>query len=161
MANDDPNMGDDNPIIVPVKKPRITIVSSVYHQIPGEKTLGPPRSGFYRWLESDEQSYTRTVKIGEAWQPLDAGWLKDKEYSLLTIANSLKRLPSRKPTPEEEEEFYSKVLEIGLLERDGEVTPISYIPIGEDIRLPPLNFDRYRIRSRSVDGKYTIFLVPM
>lgn len=160
--NDDPNIRDEVPIrVVPVKQPRITIVSSVYHQIPGDKTSGPPQSKYYRWLESDEQPYSRTVKVGIEWEPIDTGWLKDKEHSLLVITNSLKRLPSRKPTPEEEAEFYSHVLEIGWIEQDNSVTPIGYIPVGEDIRISPLNMHRYRIRSQTPDGKYSIFLVPM
>lgn len=159
---DDPNMGDDTPRIVPVKKPRLTVVSNVYHQIPGEEVAGPPPSRFYRWLEGDDQAYSRSVKVRDKWQSLDLGWLdKVNGYSIVTIANGTKRLPSRKPTPAEEAEFYSRVLEVGLLERDGEVTPIAYIPVGEDMRLPPLNLDKFRIRSRTVETKYLIFLLPM
>lgn len=163
-VRDDPNIGDtpeQPPRIVPVKSPRITVVENVYHQIPGENVNGPPPSRFYRWLESDEQAYTRSIKIGMEWQELDLGWLKGKQGALLIITNNLKRLPSRKPSAEEENEFYSKVLEIGILERDGKVTPIAYIPIGEDIRLPPLSLDRYRIRCQTENGKYLIFLVGM
>lgn len=160
-TREDPNIGDNKPPrIVPVKSPRITVVSNVYHQIPGEPPAAPPPTRFYRWIESEEQAYSRTVKIGLGWNPIDLGWLVDKgEYSIIILTNSLKRLPTRKPSAAEEQEFFSKVLEVGLLGSDGEVTPIAYIPVGEDMRLSPLNLDKYRIRSRSVDGKYSIFLV--
>lgn len=159
---DDPNLRTDNPKIVPVRSPRLTIVGNIYHQIPGEDIAGPSPSRYYRWIESEEQAYKRTLKVGTEWQPLDLGWFKDKEeHGLLSLANGTKRLPSRKPSAQEEQEFYEQILEVGIEYSDGKVMEIAYLPVGEDMRLPPLNLDKYRIRCRTKETKYSIFVVPV
>lgn len=148
-----------------VYRGRLTVVQHVYHQQVGEQPKGPVPSRWSRWLDEDEEAYTRTVKVNQEWQPLELGHTKGCSH--LTLVNVLKRLPGLRPTKDEIEEFTSRVLEVGIalsIPHAGEtvtgVHEIAEIPVGEDLRLSPLNLDNYRIRCRSGEGKYSIFLVP-
>lgn len=159
-------MADDiqpTPIILdqntPATAARITIIQQVYHQVPSEETSSPPVTRFYRWLESDEQAFKKTVKVGTSWQPLDIGWFTGKKASVLCIGNFIKRQPSRKPTQDEIDEFNSRLLEIGIDVGNG-VRKFASIPVGEDMRIcDPEDLSYFRIRCPIADSKYNIFIV--
>ena len=61
---------------------RLTLVSTVYHQVQGEKPQAFS-SQSTRFLDSDEQVYTRHLKVSEDWQALEFGWVKDPSIILL------------------------------------------------------------------------------
>lgn len=147
-----------------VSAPRITVVSNVYHQIPGEPTAGPPPMRHYRWLESDESAYSRTVKINKEWAPIEMGHLSKVTCSMIYLANAIKRIPSRKPTPEEAEQFKAQILEVAIRigETDHDLLILNELPVGEDMRIPnPRILPILRIRCVTGPAKYAIFLVPL
>lgn len=155
-SRDEDSPAPDEP--TPTRRPRFTVTGSVVHQQPGEQAKQAPRSRFYRWLDQDQDPYERTVKVGEDWTPLDLGWV-GTEGSLLLLANATRATFTVRPTREQLADLYSKVLEVGLLVK-GVVTDFAEVPVGEDLRLSPRRLDAYRVRCRSGQGKYSIFLVP-
>lgn len=151
-------------LITPVSAPRITVVSNVYHQIPGEPTAGPPATRHYRWLQSDESAYSRTVKIDKEWASIEMGHLSKANCSMIYLANAVKRLPSRKPTAEEIEQFKTQILEVAIRigETDHDLLVLNELPVGEDMRIPnPRILPILRIRCVTGPAKYAIFLVPL
>lgn len=159
----DPLEAQTNPI-ASVSAPRLTVVSNVYHQIPGEPVAGPPPSRHYRWLESDESAYSRTVKIDKEWAPIEMGHLSKVKCSMIYLANAVKRLPSRKPTTEEIEQFKAQILEVAIQVEgtNGDLLVLNDLPIGEDMRIPnPRILSLLRIRCVTGAAKYSIFLVPL
>lgn len=159
LPDDETPLPDPDPRPPSVTRARVTVVSRVYHQIPGEESKGPTNRPFYRWLDSLDQAYERSLKIGEDWKPLDCGWVE--RPALLVLANAAYRAPSRRPTDAELAAFMDKVLEVGIQIAPGDpVEPFGEIPVGEDMRLSPLLIERFFIRCRSGEGKYSIFLVP-
>lgn len=142
---------------------RVTVVSQFVHQLPGEPAHTPPKTRYYRWLVSDEDSYARTLRVGNEWTPLDLGWLKDSTtgYSLLVLSNAATERTTRSPTREEKIQLTARILEVGIVGTDGTVLDLAEIPVGEGgLSLSPRRIDRYRIRCVSSEGRYSIFLVP-
>lgn len=157
----DPPTPDSVPTNEPSNAPRLTVVAHLYHSIPGQNTEGPSPSRFYRYLDSDEEAYTRNVKIGTEWSTLDTGWLKDKKHSCLILANTNRRVPSKRRTLQQEDADNSKVLEVGIEDiHTGMVLVFAEIAVNEDIRLSPVNIELYRIRCKTGETKYNIYLVP-
>jgi hypothetical protein len=70
-------------------KGRITRVVTTYYQSM-TKGEGPICQNFRqsRPCHSEERPYLRTMKIGEAWQALDLGWLKGAALALLEVRNA-------------------------------------------------------------------------
>jgi hypothetical protein len=95
----------------PASKSRIGVVESVYCQQPGDNPISA-ESRFSRWLNTDEQPYSRKIKVTEEWQPLDWGWLK--KASMLVVVNEEGRFLQVQPTPQERCDAISKVVEIGI-----------------------------------------------
>lgn len=160
----DPHPDDGPPPepVTPLRKPRVTVTGTVVHQVPGGQPKSPPRTRFFRWLEEDEEAYSRTVKVGGDWVPLDLGWVGER-CSLLVLANATKLRTQRQPTQDELSSLLGKVIEVAVaVPLDGRDfhQPFAEIPIGEDMRLSPREPSRYRVRCRSGEGKYTVFLVP-
>lgn len=138
---------------------RITIVSNLYHSIPGEASKGPEAIRTYRWLNSDEQGYGRSVKIGEDWQEIDLGWLKDKEIGYIHFENDTRRLPGKVPTQEELAILAEKVIEIGLWVGDM-IWPLMYFPPEEGSGFAPIAPQNLRVRCRKGVAKLTYYVVP-
>lgn len=143
---------------------RITILSQLYHSTPGEPVSGPSPIRTYRWLDSDEQGYTRSVKIGEDWQEIDLGWLKDKDIGYIFFENDTRRLPGKVPTQEELDELAAKVIEIGIViqvaTNDFEIHPLmSFLP-EEGTGFCPIALQNLRVRCRKGVAKLSYYVVP-
>lgn len=160
--NLDPPTPDSVMTNQPANTPRMSIVENVYHSIPGQGTSGPGASRFYRYLNSDEEAYDRTLRVGKEWQPIDIGWLKDKDVACVRIGNKNTRVPSKKPTLEQIDADNAKILEIGIEDiHTGVITVFSEIPVNEDMRVSnPKILEFMRIRCKTGDTKYSIYLVP-
>lgn len=157
---------DDQPLPLrppPVAaRPRLTVVSATYHQVPGYDADGvAPAPKYQRWLDSDEQAYNRTVRVGEAWEPLDAGWVGGIGASLLSLVNTTKSPFTRRPRPDEEEAEAVRCVVVGVTGNDGQVVEIGECRRGEELRLHPRSLDRYRVRSSAGESRYTVFVVPV
>lgn len=138
----------------PLIRPRITVVENVYHQLGNESPKQPVTTRFYRWLETDEQVYTRKLKVGEQWQKLDTGWLE--EVGLLIVANEAEKLQTI-PSTQERELAAAKVLELSY----GETAENAwFVYPGESMRGVPAAPKDLRIRCRSGVTLCTITAFP-
>jgi hypothetical protein len=139
--------------------PRITIVSNITHQAPGEEAVSVvPR--FHRNISSDEQPYQRRKSIGSKPEPLDFGWLKDNA-GLVIIQNDEGSFLQRNPTEEEREEVSGRILSLLLVSGDVHHT-LAHIRPGE--ASPPLHVDEVTgelwLTGCADKVKYTITVFP-
>lgn len=156
----------------PAAGPRLTVVTKVYHQVPGVDIDGPVIPSFALLLESDEEAYNRRVAVGEDWQEIDFGWIKPHDCALVHLCNAIVRPRSVIPTADELLEFRSHVLEVGKViaaatDPDGRtpsqnehVEPLFTLAVGQDVALSLVDGDRFRIRCRNGQGRYAVFAVP-
>lgn len=141
---------------------RLTVVETVYHQPWGEEPVAV-ESRFSRDLQTRNQLFERRCRVGEDWQPLECGWLG--EAGMLVIENREGRFLQRVPTDEEREAAAAKVLEVGW-EPDGATmhdppaTAQWIIPPGESIRGQPATLKSLRLRCRSGECRFTVYLLP-
>lgn len=66
------------------KVARITIVSNIYHQLPGDNPYHLPDNCELE-VASEEEPYQRKYKLGDSPVPIDTGWIE--EIGLVHIAN--------------------------------------------------------------------------
>ena len=145
---------------------RLTIVSVVYHQPLGEEPHSFPHK-ISRPLLTDEQAYTRKLKVTQEWQPIDIGWLTS--LSLLLITNEEGKYATQ-PSEEEKLAISQKVLEIGF---QGKVnyppaydlsslfpTPVFLIGPGDSFSASPCDCESLYLRCQSGVAKVTINAFP-
>jgi hypothetical protein len=134
----------------------VTVVETVYHQ-PFNSEPTSQSSAFSRPLETAEQPYRRSLVVGEAWQPLDLGWLKNVGVGMLCISNEEGRHPQTVPTAEELAETKARVVEVAY----GCESPDGWeVPPGESLRACPSNAGALQIRCRHGVAQVTIFAIP-
>ena len=104
-------------------------------------------------------------RIGEAWVPIETGWL-DGQCSMLHIENKEGRFTQVQPTEEQRAEAMARVVEIGTL--------IDMSPIGqgqvlgaeilvrplESCRFEPTSVSSLRLRCCQGQAKVTITVFP-
>lgn len=140
------------------RKPRITVVETVYHQAPGQQPTSV-ECRHTKSLDSDEQPYTRRVKVGQEWQALDCGWLE--EASLLVLSNAKEQFAVN-PTDEQRQEAEARVVEVGIAAEDDDtrITPLFLIAPGDTFRGQPLGVKAIKLRCRKGEATVTINLFP-
>lgn len=145
------NAPDSIPEFKGESRPRITVVEQVYYQ-PNEEGVEPLciPSGFCYAPESDEQPYTRHVRLRDCWQEIDTGWYSPEKVGLLIVTNNSQ-----------------DVIEVGV--RVGEsVTPISILLPEESIRVRPYDVEMFSLRmartsivnTSPASAKVTINILP-
>ena len=89
----------------------MTVVEQIYHQPAGEEPTAYHHS-FVRKLTVQEQPYSRKIKVGEGWQPLDLGWFADKPdaVGMVQVVNNEGRFTQTQPTDEERVAAAAKVI---------------------------------------------------
>lgn len=131
--------------------PRLVVIGHYYHQNPP----GQPRDvevRFSRALKSEDQPILgRRFTVGEEWQKLDFGWIK--EPGLIVIENLEGRFTQKIPFPEEEAAAALKVLEIGAPDH-----PVMLVPTNEIASLTPAG--EVFVRCRSGSARYSLSVVP-
>jgi len=144
---------------------RLTITEQIVHysdetQQPTE--FSPPH--LVRALKSDAQPYgPRHLVIGEEWQPLEVGWLKDVELGMLVIINREGVGLPVQPTAEEREEIRGRVIQIAIEPlAAGAYTIFTQIKPGRSVRFDiwPANIRRYVLRCVKGSAKCTLMLYP-
>lgn len=70
-----------------IPEDRIVVVENVYHQTE-ETNPVMVESRFSKKINSQEQPYTRIMKVGPPLVPVDLGWLKDAPLSMLLLQNA-------------------------------------------------------------------------
>jgi hypothetical protein len=146
----------------------ITVVEQIYHQPAGEEPTAYHHS-FVRKLFIQEQPYSRKIKVGEGWQPLDLGWFRDRPdaIGMVQVVNSEGRLTQTQPTDEERAAVAAKVIcvvskvvgdrIIGVLAEDDFCWQI--FP-GESFLGSPTNANRLWIRCKSGVAQATVNVFP-
>ena len=138
---------------------RLVTVGTVYHQRPGRQ---PAQVGI-RWVRqmaSDEQPVSREIVIGEAWQPIEAGWLKDVGY--LVLANEEGKWTQTIPTEQEKIAAAGKVVEVGMVGYEGDPvrrTCFLVLP-GETLPCTPSCLSLLCLRCRTGQARCTLTLYP-
>jgi hypothetical protein len=148
----------DVQLMVP-KTGRIAVVEMVSFNSPGISSHSTD-TRFVRHLKSDEQPYIRQLTIGEDWQPLDLGWVKNP--SMIIIENREGSFMQVQPTREEREEAAKKVVEIGIRNGETEATwPDWLVRPGENFRGSPSFIDtKIEIRCQHGKAKVTVNIFP-
>ncbi len=135
-------------------KSRITVIEHIYHQEFGESPT-QVESRYSRDLDNDTQPYTRNLRVGEAWEPLDTGWIA--EAGLLIIQNNEGKFPFCNPTEEEREEAKKKILEVCY----GFDSDTCWLTLPkESTKLVPSMLKGLNIRSQYGVTKFTIHVYP-
>jgi hypothetical protein len=137
--------------VVPLN--RITVVETLYHKSGDNQPKGHEHR-FTRQLESDEQAYERTCRVGEDWTLIDAGWLNGAQIGMLILVNDEGKFPQTIPTAAEVAEASEKVLELGTTEC------FAIVPPGESLRFVPYDITNLRVRSAHGTIKYTLKFYP-
>lgn len=138
---------------------KLTVVETVYHQGANRQPTSTD-SRYSRYLETDDQPYSRTVTLDEAWKVLDIGWFAERQplrVRLLVIQNEEGKYLAIQPTDLERLALKEKVVEVsvGGISADWEVLP------GESLRGSPSGDPRrLRLRSRSGKTRCTYTLYP-
>lgn len=146
--------GETQPHEPKPRRPRITYIGTLRHQVPGLAGSEPQPIRFTKWTNPhDEDVYERRVKCGSEWQSLDLGPIRSNEVALIVLGNPLPSPSPRSPEPE-------YVVEIGLLDSNGSVTVMMEYGPGESYPVPAKNVDKYRVRIVGVPGRYYVFVIP-
>lgn len=136
---------------------RVTVVETVHHQLPDAEPA-TVETRFQRWLESDEQLYRRTLRVGAEWTPIDTGWVESP--AVLLLRND-REMFAVQPTEEEKTMAAGKVLEIGVrLDGADAVVPLFAVHPGHSFRAEPLAVKSLRVRCRVGSTKCTVAAVP-
>lgn len=144
-----------DPMGQPAKNARIVVTGYVYHQPATEQPFSV-NLGFSRQLESDEQPWIRKIKIGEEWQPLDPGWVK--EVALLVLVNDEgEHRFQRVPTEQEKQDMKDRIVELGYLS-PAQAKPNWLIPPGENFRGMPVDLASLRVRCRRGEARCVLYL---
>lgn len=144
-------------------KSRIVVIEKVYHQPPDGEATGVDRA-YTRWVDSTEEPYGRKLTINpENWKKLDHGWVKGP--CMVSIFNEEGRNRQTIPTPEELQETAGKIIEIGIMPKDGNgfyLDPFIIVRPGESCRFETPDISDLWIRCVETcksPVKVTIFLV--
>jgi hypothetical protein len=151
---------------------RLAVVATVYH-VPQDDEPVSVQYQFDRSVRSDEQTYTRRVKIGEQWTPLDHGWVE--QAGMVVVSNDEGRFLKANPTIEEKAETSLKIIEIAVVAimtseknrtmhsppRLPDVTvPFGLVYPGETTHLTPLDVKTLRLRCRSGTARVSLTVIP-
>lgn len=138
------------------KVPRITVVGTVYYQ----PAFGDPSSVHVRYSvlgTEDEQVYTRDLKVGEDWQPIDYGWVK--RPGMVLVGNARVEL-NVKPTEEQRKELDARVLQLGIAGGCEDVYPFQDVPPGTSYPVTPPDFSLLRVRCLKGTVRFTVHVIP-
>jgi hypothetical protein len=182
-----PKSFDDEPEVIeglsqqvhPITQPRLTVVQQVYYENEDGATQLATLP-FTQTLESEEQPYSRTIKVAQEWTPIDLGWLKkgnngsnpnsisdlNFKASLFCIINMEGRHGSVMPTEEELADTKSRIIDIGVEYTSIHlpkpvIVPFGYILPRGTLPIAPISLDRYYVRCRKGIAKVKYSIVPV
>jgi hypothetical protein len=123
-----------------MKGNHITVVEAIYYTAEGQQPTAV-ETRFTRRVTSDEQVWTRRIKIGAEWVRLDTGWL-DKP-SLVVLSNEAGKGLQTYPSEGEKQNISGRIIEVGQeVGTQGMpgwyIVPFCLILPGEGHRLHPI-----------------------
>lgn len=117
-----------------------------------------------RPLASDEQPYVRRASVGERWQPLEAGWLRDASLSLLVITNEEGCRSQTLPSASERAALGKRVIEVAAWPADAgpdALTAFAQVGPGEVLSFrPAAPLRRYFMRCLESKAECTLAAIP-
>lgn len=135
----------------------LSVVEQLYHEAPDHPT--PHGHQFSRRLETDEQAYSRTLKVGPDWRPLDCGWVR--KVGMLLLVNAEGRFRTVQPTEGERAEAAGRVVEVAFLSAlGGDLQPALLLRPGESQRYEPADAGAIRLRCRGGMARVLLTLIP-
>lgn len=136
---------------------RITVVDTIYHQRTGSQPTAV-ESRFCVGVQSDEQPYTRSFKVGEEWKLLDHGWID--QCSMLLLSHDDDGSRQVQPTEEKRKELDEQVVELSFTSLPTLQNPDLLVPYKESIRIIPVSLERVFIRCRKGIARCTVTIFP-
>lgn len=136
-------------------KARITIVETLYHQIPREEPT-EVTCRFSKELHSKEDPYQRRKLIGKEWQPLGFGWLSGN-VGMVSLINDAGK--ERQGIPSEEEKAALALQVIRIRFSKGSCGDLV-VPPGESIRFRPHTEGFIELCCSAGEVRYRLFVTP-
>jgi hypothetical protein len=149
------DLEDADKLVPAQERARLNVIECVYFQSPlHEPTCIETRHG--RFLDTEEQPYSRRMLVGEEWTPVDTGWIGE-ECGLLVVRNhELRRV--RIPTRDEQAEDATRVVEVNF---EGLPDAYSWLVLnGESMRGLPRSTKGLKVRCRHGSTAITVTLFP-
>lgn len=142
---------------------RLTVVDNTYHQVDGSpEPLGLVHR-YSRTIKDGGQAYTRSVKVGGTWQPIDSGWLKGPALVILENREGLEYQVN--PTHEDRASDKQKVVTVGFIlvgfTPSEEIAKGLILQPGEHVKFQVRDVAAIRLRCEHKEAKVMIHLVPL
>lgn len=161
-----------NPVAPPSRRSRITLATTLVHNVPGYDGRRPDVTRFSQNLESDEQHFEKRCRVGEEWAAIPlSDEIMNGGCSVLSVINkttiptvakqraiSPRRTDGRGVAVTEEAHWV--VLIVGLQVGD-EVYEFASLAPGQELPISPMRLDQYRVRAEEGQCRYNVFAVPM
>lgn len=152
------------------KHHRLTVAGQVYHQVLDQNPQSVPIA-LTRNVKSDEQVYSRNIRVGDTWKPIDRGWftladpekgVEENKIGLIVIGNDEGRGFHVQPTEEERKLALSRVVLVGYFIEGVGTFPVLKIRPGECWPIDPFDFSALRLRCQpeGQSAKCKIYLYP-
>lgn len=109
---------------------------------------------------SGEQCYARKVKVGAKWTPLDLGWIKPDDASLIMLFNKTGSSQHVNPTKEEVEALAKSILEVAVGKSVEDLVPQWKIPPGRFFCAEPLQASNIFVRGGNSPISLSICVIP-
>lgn len=137
---------------------RITVVERIYFEADGQEPVHVD-SSYSVPVKTNEQPFSRVLKVGGTWVPLPVGWFEDGKCSLLSISNQgVRRAQGRgQPSKEEKEQMDRAVLEMVFSDNH---EGMELVPPGASRRTRPLDLRELAIRCQEGECWITVTIFP-
>ena len=139
----------------------LTVVETIYHHAHDGTNPLDVDSRYSIIVTSDQEPYDRTLKVGEEWIPLrdKHNWIEvGTPIAMLAVGNPNGKFPFVLPTEEERKAEEAKILE---LKYEGTDIPFTEIPVGQNCRFKPIDFEKIQIRCRAGKAKFDLSVFPL
>jgi hypothetical protein len=130
----------------------LIVVESTVYQAEGREVV-VVETRFGRPVKNNEQAYRRETSVGEDWEPLDSGWLKE---GMVVIENREGRFTQVQPSYEERAAAMARVVEVSFAESaDLLIAPL------ESLRCQPTRLESVKLRCRLGRANIVVSLFPL
>lgn len=137
---------------------RITVVDTVYHQTTDTPNPTVLMTRLCRPVVTEEQIYTRHLKLTTEWSEIDTGWVKIP--IMVIIQNNHDQPPVSGATSEQTLVDVYSAVEIGVMAQDRVVTSLCLVIPGDSLRLTHPQVSNLRIRAKYFPVRITVSAIP-
>lgn len=133
---------------------KVTVVEQFYYRAFDEEAQQITSQFSYSLKTRDEQVFSKREKVGEAWEPINLGWLDG--CSNLIIQNKEGIFKDKNPTEEQVEDALKKILEV----RHKDDKHSWLILPTTSVRFTPSDSKNLVIKSQFGTTKFTLNAIP-